>query len=272
LRDIDFIDTGTGPILLFLPGSYSHFSAWKGIQKALKGSYRMISTSLPGYGGSKEIRGDAVQDMSLMSNFVADVISRVGEPVHLIGHSYGGLVSFAATLSGKASLLSLITFEGNPIFSRIEHGEFSWRASTLDMVQRFEAAYASGSPDAAGIIIDYWSKPETYSSMPQQFQDYCQSRVFTNILDWRSAAGFRPHFSEYAAINVPCTLVRGEFANQAIVDISDEISREIPDSSLHVVEGSNHFLISTHPEDCATIIDNHMTAYAACHNNGEKKI
>jgi pimeloyl-ACP methyl ester carboxylesterase len=261
--DFDFKDTGTGPALLFIPGSYSHYAAWKGVQKALKGSYRMISTSLPGYGDSKEIRGDAVEDMSLMSDFVADVISHIGEPVHLIGHSFGGLVSFAAILSGKASPLSLITFEGNPLFSRPKTGEFSWKANALEMMQRFEVAYASGDPDAAGIIIDYWSKPGVYHSMPQQFQDYCRSCVFCNILDWRSAAGFTPLFAEYAAIHVPCTIVRGEYANQAIVDISNEIIREIPDSALHVVEGSNHFLISSHPEDCAKIIDDHMMAYAA---------
>ena len=68
--DFDFEDTGTGPVLLFLPGSYSNYAAWKGIQKALKSSCRMISTSLPGYGGSKEIRGDTVQDITLMADFV----------------------------------------------------------------------------------------------------------------------------------------------------------------------------------------------------------
>ncbi len=265
--DFDFTDVGAGPTLLFLPGSYSNHAAWKGVQKALKGSYRMISTSLPGYGGSKEVRDDAVCDMSLMSNFVADVVNHVGEPVHLIGHSYGGTVTYAAALSRKVPLLSLITFEGNPVYSQLGDVEFSWMIDMLDMVQQFEGAFASDDPDAAGIIIDYWSQPGVFRSMPDQFQDYCRSTASTNILDWRSVAGFTPYFSEYAAIDMPCTVVRGEFANQAIVDITDGVSREIPDSSLHVVKGSGHFLISTHPEDCAKIIDRHMAYYATIHSD-----
>lgn len=261
--DFDFEDTGTGPAVLFLPGSFSNCTAWKGVHRALKGTYRVISTSLPGYGGSKEVRSEDVEDMSLMSDFVANVIDHIGEPVHLVGHSYGGLTTFASVLSRKISPLSLITFEGNPIYSRRESGEFSWMAGMVDMQNRFEAAFASGDPDAPSLIIDFWSKPGVFRSMPEPVQDYCRSTVFSNILDWRSASGFTPFFTEYSAIDVPCTVVRGEYANQPMVDISDEISREIPDCSLQVIPGSGHFLISTHPEDCAAIIDHHLANYAA---------
>ncbi len=261
--DFDFEDGGTGPALLFLPGSYSNHAAWRGIQKALKGSYRTVTTSLPGYGGSKEMRGDSVNDMSLMSNFVAKVIDHIGEPVHLIAHSYGGLTAFASVLSGKASPLSLVTFEGNPVFSRRDDGEFSWQGDVIDMKTRFEAAYASGNPNAASLIIDFWSQPGVFTSMPEPFQNYCRSTVFSNILDWRSGSGFTPTISEYSAIDVPSTIVRGEHAIKAMVDISDEISQTIPDGSLRIVDGSGHFLISTHPDDCAAIIDEHMQNFAS---------
>jgi pimeloyl-ACP methyl ester carboxylesterase len=263
----DFKDTGTGPVLLFVPGSYSNYSAWKNIQQELKGSYRMISISLPGYSGTQEVREDTDNDMSAMSGFLADVVDHIADPVHLIGHSYGGLVTFAATLDKSIRPLSLITFEGNPIYSRYPDFDSPWLAGTLDMSQRFEEAYASGDPDAAGIIIDFWGKKGDFQAMPERFRDYCRSTVYTNILDWRTAAGFKPFFSEFSAIDVPCSIVRGEFANQAIVDLSAAIALEIPDNNLHVVEGSGHFLISTHPSECAKIIDDHMTAYGEKNQN-----
>lgn len=40
---IDFDDPGIGPALLFPPDSYSTGVAWRAVQKALGGSYRMIS-------------------------------------------------------------------------------------------------------------------------------------------------------------------------------------------------------------------------------------
>lgn len=131
------------------------------------------------------------------------------------------------------------------------------------MKDRFEAAFAAGEPDAAGLIIDFWSKPGVFKAMPQPVQDYCRSTAYTNVLDWRSAFGFNPFISDYAAIEVPCTIVRGEHAIQPMIDISDRIARQIRDAALLEVAGAGHFLISTHSQSCAAIIDDHMENYAA---------
>ena len=260
--DFDFTDTGTGPVLLFLPGSYSTHAVWKGVQNALTGSYRVVTTSLPGYGGTPEIRADTVRDMAQMVAFVVNVIDRIGAPVHLVGHSYGGLVAFAADLSDRVTPLSVMTFEGNPVFSRHSGDERPWMAEVLRINARFEDAFAAAAPDAAEIIIDYWGQPGMFAALPSQIQDYCRATAGTNILDWRCASGFRPHVADYAAIDMPCSIVRGQFANPAIIDISAEIARHVPNARSHVVPGSGHFLISTHPAECAGIIDRHMADFA----------
>jgi pimeloyl-ACP methyl ester carboxylesterase len=258
--DFDFTDDGVGPTLLFLPGSYSVQSAWKGVTKALNGRYRVITTSLPGYGGSKEVRPDDVADMAEMERFVVKVIAHAGAPVHLIGHSYGGLNAFAATISRQAQPLSLITFEGNPIYTRNRDGEPNWRSDMLATNRRFENAVKAGDPDAAAIIIDYWGGLGVFVSLPSHVQEFCRAAAPVNVLDWRSASGFQPFFEDYAAIDVPVTIVRGALANQAMVDISARIAKYIPKGKLEVVDGAGHFLISTHPAECAAIIDRHMAA------------
>ena len=255
--DFDFTDTGTGPALLFLPGSYSTGAAWKGVQQALSGSYRMITTSMPGYGGSREVRKADGRDMSPITEFVANVAARIDQPVHLIAHSWGGLAALAATLDGAISPRSLITFEGNPMYVRPPDGDFPW---LLDMARCFEAAHAAGDPDAPGIIIDYWSKPGFFAAMPEPVQSYCRTTVASNILDWRAAAGFTPTIAEFAALDMPCTLVRGEHANPALAEVTDRLAQEIPDCTVKVVNGAGHFLITTHAADCAAIIDAHMAA------------
>ena len=124
--DFDFIDDGTGPALLFLPGSFSAYAAWKGVQKALKGTYRLVTTSLPGYGDTPEIRDATTDNIERVTDFVAEVVARSGAPVHMVGHSYGGLVIYASVLSGKVTPESIVTFEGNPVFSRHTGGPFPW--------------------------------------------------------------------------------------------------------------------------------------------------
>ena len=47
---------------------------------------------------------------------VVEALARhVGAPVHLVGHSFGGMVAFAAALSGRVEVVSLALFEANPI-------------------------------------------------------------------------------------------------------------------------------------------------------------
>lgn len=50
---IDFVETGAGPTVLFVPGSFSTPVAWRGLQKHLPECYRFVSTSVRGYGGTE---------------------------------------------------------------------------------------------------------------------------------------------------------------------------------------------------------------------------
>ncbi len=256
--NFEFDDRGTGPALLFFPGSYSTASAWRGVQKALSGSYRLMSTSLPGYGATPEMRSLSDSTIDRMTDFVAQVVSRAGEPVHLVGHSFGGLSLFAAVLHQKVSAESLITFEANPVVTRPVSGEYPWVDHVRNVSHQFETAHINGDTDAAGIIIDYWSKAGTFDALPEAVKSHCRQTAGANVLDWRAALSFSPFIAEYAAMTIPTTLVRGEHANPAIIGLSAEIADQIEHSRLEVVSGADHFLISTHPEACAAVIDRHM--------------
>ena len=254
----DFEEQGTGPILVFLPGSYSTGAAWRGIWEQLKGSYRLISTSLPGYGGTPEIRPDDATDISRHMAFVAAVAERVGAPFHLVGHSYGGLTALAAALNGAVTPRSLILFEANPMASVIHGKHFAWFDDLLAMVEKFRAAIAAGDPEAAAIIIDFYAQPGAFAAMPPKFQGFCRMGVHANLLDWQSAIGFAPEMADYGNLDMPITLVRGSQTNRQLVDINEALDAAMPNSALHVVPDAGHFLITSHPGQCAAIIDAHM--------------
>ncbi len=55
-RDIDYQEAGSGPAVLFVPGSFSTPAVWRGLQQRLAPGYRIIATSLCGYGGTDETR------------------------------------------------------------------------------------------------------------------------------------------------------------------------------------------------------------------------
>ncbi len=100
-RMMEFTDVGQGPAVLFVPGSYSTGAAWKQIQKVMAPGYRCVTTSLCGYGETTETRSPEDFGIHHHVNLLEAVTGHIRQPVHLVGHSFGGTVALAAALSGR---------------------------------------------------------------------------------------------------------------------------------------------------------------------------
>jgi pimeloyl-ACP methyl ester carboxylesterase len=254
----DLKEEGQGLPVLLLPGSYATPAAWKGVQAALKTDIRTFSTSLPGYGTTPEVRPDGDANIKHLVEFVGQVVDAIDEPLHIVGHSWGAHVLLAAVLAQRVKPLSLVCFEANPIFACPAEGPFPWRLNIEKMVGRFETALAAGEPDAASIIIDFYSRPGTFLEMPENVRAFCRASAVTNLRDWHTAATFTPTFESFSSFDLPVTLVRGSETPVPIVDVNEQLIAHIPRAIERIVDGADHFLISTHPSDCAEILDAHL--------------
>ena len=256
-RHIDLVTSGTGPDILFVPGSFSTPAAWQSIQKHLPQRYRFLSTSLCGYGETTETRTLFDNSINHEIEILSQITASIQKPVHLVGHSFGGLVSFAAILMGKLKVKSLTTFEANPITLLEEKNVLRFR-KTRKISENFERQYFMREKDAVKTIIDFWGGQGSFSSMPRVVQEYCRSTGFANVLDWRTALSFKTSSDDFRNWNTPCLIVRGELANDEMIEITDVLSKSIPDSQISVVTGANHFLISSHPAVCAHLLANFL--------------
>jgi pimeloyl-ACP methyl ester carboxylesterase len=87
--------SGKGPPLVLVHGTAADHSRWRPVIPALEESFTVYAIDRRGRGGS----GDA-EDYSVEKEFedVAAVVDSLGEPVNLLGHSYGGLLALEAAL------------------------------------------------------------------------------------------------------------------------------------------------------------------------------
>src|SRR5215471_14323319 len=108
---IDYREEGAGSTIVFVPGSWATGSAWRGVIEALGGRFRTVTTSLPGYGGTRECRTSTNTAIDRPTGIVEAVIRRAGGPVHLVGHSYGALACLDVALCGLFPLMSLTLIE-----------------------------------------------------------------------------------------------------------------------------------------------------------------
>ena len=74
-RNFEFVKSGSGTNIVFVPGSFSTSAAWRGIQERLLNEYQFISTSLCGYGETTESR--TLSDNNIDINIKAENSSSI---------------------------------------------------------------------------------------------------------------------------------------------------------------------------------------------------
>lgn len=258
---IDYIESGSGPAVLFIPGSYSTNAAWRPMQNALPDIFKIISTNLCGYGDTSETRTLQNFGMDHELHIIKTIAEHVGEPLHLVGHSFGATVALAVALSGAVDVLSLSLFEPNPIDILQANGQTGLFNQTRERSDAFEAAYLSGDINAPRLIIDFWAGLGAFDGMPEGAQSYCRSHAFTNVLDWYTDYTFTASLADYEELDIPALLVRGSDSNPAMVAMTGALCDSICNNQAAVVEGASHSLIMTHAQECADILMNFLGNY-----------
>ena len=258
--EFHYEDSEASETLLFLPGSYANTSAWKGITKALQIPCKKVFTSLRGYGNTEETRSGNDYKIDHQLEIIRTISKKINSDFHIVGHSMGGLVGFAAVFSGEFPIKSIITFEGNPpwILDTFKYKETINK--TLKMAANFEKSVIEGKNDSAKIVIDFYGGDGTFSSFPERVQDFCRANAHVNLLDWLPIIRSDPPKFERSLFKkslneMPVKLVIGQNANFLIKDINNELCSLFKKHVEQEIEGAGHFLISTHPKDCANAID-----------------
>lgn len=122
----------------------------------------------------------------------------------------------------------------------------------------FEAAVEAGEPDAPARIIDFWGGAGAFARMPDAVRQYCRGTAQVNVLDWRCAFGLTVTPDQCSALRIPVLLVRGGLANATMVGITAALEQSLSRPRPHVVEGAGHFLISSHPAECAQLLSSFL--------------
>ena len=97
---IDYDECGDGPTVVLVPGSCSTGAAWRPVISQWENGFHCVTTSLLGYGGTAERRTAENTDISREAEIVEAVVRRADGPVHLVGHSFGGLVVLSRSGTG----------------------------------------------------------------------------------------------------------------------------------------------------------------------------
>jgi pimeloyl-ACP methyl ester carboxylesterase len=255
---IDYNESGDGPTIVLVPGSCSTGAAWRPVVAQWNNGFRCVTTSLLGYGGTAERRTTLNAGISLEAEMLESVIRRAAGPVHLVGHSFGGLTALAVALRKQVPLRSLTILEA-PAPTMLRHtGELQHYRAFREMTDAYFAAFHAGESAAIERMIDFYGGADTFAGWPQRVRDYAVETTPVNLLDWESAYGFALTPALLASVETPTLVLWGSASHSAIARANQLLGQYISNAAVATVDGAAHFMIATHAKAVAGMIAEHV--------------
>ncbi len=191
------------------------------------------------------------------AEIVEAVIARAGSPVHLVGHSFGALVSLAVAARGLAPVEGLALIEPTAFGFLQEAGERLLYQEVTSMRDAYFRDFGNGAAEAARRVIDFYEGEGSFEALPQRMRAYVVATTPTNILDWRTA--FDAPLAAYSGITVPTLVLRGGRSHPAVARCAEILASTVERAALATVEGARHFMIATHAGDVARLVSGALT-------------
>ncbi len=255
---IDYDEYGAGPTIALVPGSCSTGAAWRPVIAAWDGKFRCVSTSLLGYGGTAERRTASDPSIFYEAEVLESVVRKAGARVHLVGHSFGGLVALVVGLRRRVALASLTIIEAPAAELLREYREAEHYRAFRRMTEAYFKSFESGAAEAIAEMIDFYGGAGTFSSWPPRVRGYAVETTPVNILDWATAYGFPLSAASLAAIDVPVLVLRGGASHPAVQRANGLLGECVNGATLATIDGAAHFMIATHAAEVARLISEHV--------------
>jgi pimeloyl-ACP methyl ester carboxylesterase len=250
------------PTVVLVPGSCSTGAAWRPVISQWNSRFRWVTTSLLGYGRTAERRMSEGADICLEAEIVEAVVRRaigaLGGPVHLVGHSFGGTTALAVALRRQVPLASLTILEA-PVPELLRYrGEHGHYRAFRQMTDAYFAAFRAGDKEAIGSMIDFYGGANTFAGWPERVRRYAIETTSVNIADWTCAYRFELTSASLAGVDVPTRVLWGATSHPAVRRANQLLAEGIPSSDQAAIRGAAHFMISTHPQEVARLIAEHV--------------
>src|SRR5215475_3223102 len=235
---------GLGTPVLLLHGSASSSAMWTPVVHALKARFRLIAPDLIGYGRTDAWPDGYVFGMDDELRLIEPLVEHLPGGVHVVAHSYGGVVALALARAGRVVVRSLTLIE--PVaFHMARSDPQAWAE-----VERFSAGFrermAKGDvEDAMGHFVDYWSSAGTWKAMDEGTRAHMR-RAAPKIMHEFNAASADPLVDALRGVAFPVWLIAGDKSPLPVRRIAALIAERLPNASLEVVTGANHLLPATH--------------------------
>lgn len=242
---------------VFIHGSYANAMSWKKIIQMLDPDEINIAVNLPGHGGRPDPDDFDNPTLNPEIQSIKDALIKANaseNDLHLIGHSYGGVVALGIALSNILPAKKLTLFEPVDVSVLPIFGEVEAASVVIKLVAGQKAAIERSNFEACERVIDFWGGEGSFRAFPKIIQDQMLPLVKNNMRHWVICFNNGKKPAEYNALNIPVTFIHGTRSNSVAKTICTSLNENLPNSNIQVIENASHFMINSHPEECVKIL------------------
>jgi pimeloyl-ACP methyl ester carboxylesterase len=238
---ITFERSGRGVPLVLVHGTGGALARWAPVRPALEQRFSVVAVDRRGRGQSGDGRDYAVEREF---EDIAAVIDAVGEPVHLLGHSFGGLCALEAALL-TTNVRKLVLYEPAMLVAGVP----PFPAGVND---RLDALLEAG--DREGVLTTFMR--EVVRMPAHEFATFRASpawparlaAVHTLPRELRAVERYPFDARRFRDLRIPTLLLTGADSPHFLRAAVDAAAAALPASRVVVMPGQQHIAIDTAPQ------------------------
>ncbi len=256
-------EQGEGPPVILLHGSVSSGRQWAALAAHLEKKFRVFSPDLPGYGLARETPVSTADGLKEYVCAVRSIMATAGEPVHLVGHSFGGAIALSVAACAPDAIASLSVIEPASFHLLRDGGK-----AERKLFARIEGVAASVAADVAvddpqsalARFIDFWHGKGAWDTTLLDDRQRLIEGVGSILSDFRGLFGEDWSIEACMAFQFPVLSIMGVDSVDVTQRLSELIAEASPRGQLHMVFDAGHMLPITHAHIVNPLIAGHLLA------------
>jgi pimeloyl-ACP methyl ester carboxylesterase len=229
--DPGYVVAGAGVPVVLLHASLGSKSQWTPLLLRLAARYRVVALDLCGYGANAPLQRawstfTIDDEVSLVVRRLDEIVG-AGTRVHVVGHSYGGLVALRLAMCRSERVASLALYE--PVVFRVLDEDDETRAQVQRLSEQVAALVVTGQRhEAARIFIDFWGGAGSFGSLPLPVQAALAGRIDKLPYEFRVALSWPLDADDLRAVVAPTLLMIGNHSPAVVQRIHARLTRIVP--------------------------------------------
>jgi len=223
--------------IIALHGTASKGRQWDQLRTACLNCRSVTSPELPGYSSAPYASG---QGLSARIQPMLEDFLQLNQPVHLVGHSFGGALALRLAEMYPEKCLSVTVYEPTSL-EVFRSATDTKDIQLLNEIQTLAAKVSNAAPmQAMSLFIDFWMGKGHWQSLPLQVKQQLSQYSAITAQDFQDGLFEAQYESDYQPFKGSIKLLYGEKTMEIAKHVCRLLAEKLPNASVAQLPDLGH--------------------------------